>query len=204
VVRALVLAAVLALLVAGIAAALGFRLPGLELRRVETLPPAGVGLDLGSPVPIGDVIARGDPPLLLPPDRPRPDVAYEIGAGDRRIVTLAWRAAPGERALAGSDLALSLLAVRGSTEDELVTKLLGPGTRVDRVRVGADDAWWISGAPHELLLKRDDGTIGNVEVALAGDTLVWSHEGTLYRLESALGRDATLAVANALVPAASR
>jgi hypothetical protein len=42
---------------------------------------------------------------------------------------------------------------------------------------------------------RPDGTAGVLSAALAGDTLVFTRDGTLYRLESALGRDATLAIA---------
>ena len=33
---------------------------------------------------------------------------------------------------------------------------------------------------------------------LAGDVLVFERDGTVYRLESALGRDATLAIAETL------
>jgi hypothetical protein len=34
--------------------------------------------------------------------------------------------------------------------------------------------------------------------ALAGDTLVFARDGTLYRLESALGREATIAMAESM------
>jgi hypothetical protein len=196
--RSLLLAAAIALVAAGLATALGFRLPGLEIRQVPSLPPAGAGLDLGSPIPIDNALARGAPHVLVPAALPRPDVAFERQAGDHDVLTLAWRADPGEATIPGSDLALSLLAVEGGTDDALVTKLVGPGTTVERVRVGGDPGWWISGAPHELLVRVPGGAIDTVRSSLAGDTLVFARDGTLYRLESALGRDRTIAIAESL------
>jgi hypothetical protein len=45
---------------------------------------------------------------------------------------------------------------------------------------------------------RPDGTAGILTSRLAGDTLVFARDGTLYRLESALGRDPTLEIAASL------
>jgi hypothetical protein len=197
--RAFPLAATLALVAvvaaAGIAGALGFRLPGFELSRTTATPAAGAGFDLGSPVPLADVLDASPPALRLPEVLPAPDTAWVLGAGDRRLVTVAWRPADGEPALATSDLALTLTAVAGRTEEALIRKVAGPGTTVEAVRVGDDAGWWIAGERHEVLVTRPDGTIGMLPAALAGDTLVFSRDGTLYRIESALGRDRTLAIA---------
>ncbi len=196
----LAVAAVLLLLLAGIAAALGFRLPGFEAERVASLPPASASplsssLGLGKAIPLADALALDRPRVLLPATSGAPDGVFELGAGDLRIVTLTFRAAPGAPTLAGADLALTLMAVPGSEEDPLVQKLLGPGTTIEPVTVGGVAGWWIAGAPHEILIRQPDGTVGVLHSALAGDTLVFARDGTLYRLESALGRDSTLAVA---------
>ncbi|OGO54859.1 MAG: hypothetical protein A2V85_00475 [Chloroflexi bacterium RBG_16_72_14] len=191
--------ALLALLVlAGVAAALGFRLPGLEILRTDQVPPAGAGLDLGSPVPLADALARDQPRVRIPAALPPPDTAYELGAGDRRIVTLAYRATAGQATLAGSDLALTVMAVPGSLDERLITKLVGPGGTIEPVSVDGSPGWWIAGAPHEILVLRPDGEVGVVTSALAGDTLLFARDGTLYRLESALGREATIAIAESM------
>ena len=138
----------------------------------------------------------GEPPrILVPADLPEPETAYVVGAGARRIVTLAWRAGEGEPTLRGTDLSLAVMAVPGDTDATFLTKMLGPGTTIEPVVVGGDRGWWIAGAPHDLLVRRSDGTAGVLTSRLAGDTLVFARDGTLYRLESALGRDATLEVA---------
>lgn len=195
---ALALALVAALAVAGVAGALGFRLPGLEIIRVQSLPPIEGAMNLGSPVPVADAAAIERPRVLLPPAMPEPDAAYVLGAGDRKIVTLAWRAVDGEPALPTSNLSLVVMAIPGSLDETLVTKLLDRGSTVEAVTVDGTRAWWITGAPHELLLLRPDGQAGVAYAALVGDTLVFERDGTVYRLESALGRDRSIEIAESL------
>ena len=207
-VAALAFALLALLVVAGVAAGLGFRLPGLDIVFVDRLPSAaapgslppaaGRGLDLGSPVPLAEAAGVAAPRVLLPAALPPPETAYVIGTGDRRIVTLAWRAEPGQGTIPSSDLALTLMAVPGGTNDSLIKKLVSPGTSIDFVTVGGDRGWWISGARHEFFVEQPDGDVGMVDSAIAGDTLVFARDGTLYRLESALGRDATIAIAESL------
>ena len=196
--RPLALAAVLVVVVAGLAAGLGLGLPGLDLRRVDETPSISVALDLGRPIPVADAAASDRPRVLLPASLPPPDAAYELGAGDRRIVSLAWRAAPGDPVLEDTEVFLTLMAVPGTTEGPLIEKAAGPNTRLEPIDVNGDRGWWITGAPHEILVLRPDGEIGVVESAVVGDTLVFSRAGTLYRLESALGREATLEIARSL------
>ncbi len=181
------LALVAALALAGVAGALGFRLPGVEILPVTSLPPAGAALDLGSPVPLDEARALGQPRVLTPAAMPAPDVAYVLGAGDHRIVTLAWRAADGAPALVGSDLAMTVMAIPGLLDETIVTKLVGRGTTVEPVAVDGGRGWWISGAPHELMVVRPDGSVGVAYASLVGDTLVFERDGTVYRLTSTLG-----------------
>ena len=205
--------------VVGVAAGLGFRLPGFDIVFVERLPSAaavpgsiaptgsgsagapptaGAQRNLGSPIPVSDAVVLDRPRVLVPASMPTPDAAYVIGAGDRRIVTLAWRAEPGQARLPSSDLALTVMAVPGDIDDSLIKKIATPDTSVALVSVNGDRGWWISGAPHELLIERPDGQVGSIPAAIAGDTLVFARDGTLYRLESSLGRDATVAIAEGL------
>ena len=161
-------------------------------------PTAGAQRNLGSPIPVSDAVVLDRPRVLVPASMPTPDAAYVIGAGDRRIVTLAWRAGPGQARLPSSDLALTVMAVPGDIDDSLIKKIATPDTSVALVSVNGDRGWWISGAPHELLIERPDGQVASIPAAIAGDTLVFARDGTLYRLESSLGRDATVAIAEGL------
>ena len=136
-VRGLALALVAVIAVAGVASALGYRLPGLDIVFVETLPPAGTALDLGSPVPIDEALAGERPRVLLPATLPRPSTAWVAGAADRTIVSLAWRAEPGQPTLDDSDLSLVLMAVPGTADERFLVKSLGPETTIETVSVTA-------------------------------------------------------------------
>lgn len=196
--RPIAIAAILVILLAGLAAGLGFSLPGLDLGRTAQTPATTSPLDLGSPIPVADAIAIERPRVLLPAALPPPDEAYELGVDDRRIVSLAWSATPGDPVLGGTDTFLRLMAVPGTTEEPLITKAAGPDVRLEPIEVDGDPGWWITGAPHEIMILRPDGDIGVLRAAVVGDTLVFSRGGTLYRLESALGREATLEIASSL------
>jgi hypothetical protein len=195
--RAVALALLALIAIAGAAAALGYRLPGLDIQFVESLPPAGSGLHLGSPVAVEEL--QGDQPrVLLPSALPAPAEAWVSGARDRRIVTLAWRAASGQPTLEHSDLSVLVMAVPGRADAALLTKALPPDARIEPVRVGDDRGWWISGGVHALLFHLPDGDAETLDTRLVGETLVFSRGGTLYRVESALGRDATIALAETM------
>ena len=196
--RPLALAAILVILVAALAAGLGFSLPGLDLGRTTETPSATSPLDLGSPIPLADALAGDRPRVLLPASLPAPDAAYVLGTGNRPIVSLAWGAAPGDPVLEGTDTFLTLMAVPGTTEPPLIEKAAGPAVQLEPIDVNGDRGWWITGAPHEIMVLQPDGDIGVLRAAVVGDTLVFSRDGTLYRLESALGRDATLEIARSL------
>jgi hypothetical protein len=196
--RALAVALLALLLLAGVATALGIRLPGFEVLFVDDLPPAGTGLGLGSPVAVEEALALDAPRVLVPAGLPAPEGAFEIRDGSMRIISLAYRAEAGQPKLAGSDLALVVMAVTGDADEGLIRKLLGSGSTLDRARVNGAPGWWIAGAPHEILILRPGGSAGVLRSALAGDTLVFARDGTLYRLESALGREATIAMAESM------
>jgi hypothetical protein len=197
--RPLALAAILVIVLAGLAAGLGFSLPGLDLGRTAQTPAATTSpLDLGSPIPMADALALDQPRVLLPAALPPPDEAYELGVDHRRIVSLAWAAAPGDPVLEDTDTFLTLMAVPGTTEEPLIRKSAGPGTTLEPIDVNGDSGWWITGAPHEIMVLRPDGDIGVLRAAVVGDTLVFTRAGTLYRIESALGREATLEIARSL------
>ena len=134
----------------------------------------------------------------MPAALPEPETAYVLGDGASRIVTLAWRAGEGEPVLPGTDLSLAVMAVPGDTDEAFLTQ--AAGTRDDdRARGRGRRPRLVDrrGAPRppRPAIRRHGGVLTS---RLAGDTLVFARDGTLYRLESALGRDATLEVAASL------
>jgi hypothetical protein len=83
----------------------------------------------------------------------------------------------------------------GRVEEPLLEKVLGPETAYERVSVGGQPAVWLSGAPHVLMYLGPGGQVREDQLRLAGNTLLWTVGPHTYRLESALERDAAIALA---------
>jgi hypothetical protein len=148
-----------------------------------TDPPGSVSVEDGASA-IGVVPPL--PPALGPPE--------SATLADGRL-TLQW---PPSTALPATDLpgVGALLAVfPGRVEEPLLEKVLGPGTTYERVGVGGRLGVWLSGAPHLLMYVGPDGQVREDELRLAGNTLIWTVGPHTYRLESALDRDAAIALA---------
>ena len=71
-------------------------------------------------------------------------------------------------------------------------------TTVTSVKVGGADGYWISGAPHDIILVDPSGEPVFDSRRSAGDTLIWSVGDLTSRLESALGRGDAIALAESL------
>ena len=71
-------------------------------------------------------------------------------------------------------------------------------TDVEEVRVGDVDGVFLSGARHVVaFVDRDDQWVQET-APVAGNTLLWTDGHLTYRLESALDRDAAIALAQTM------
>jgi hypothetical protein len=192
--RAIVLALVITLLLAATAAALVLVLPGLRITAVPLLPsaePLAARLALGERL-APDSVRAGIPVVLGPPDE-----AYVIG--DHQVLSLVYAAGPELPEMAGSGIGLLVQVIDGALDREQVEKLVAEaGTAVTRVEVGGEAGFWIEGLPHVIRYADAEGDERAQRTRLVGDTLVWEHGGVLYRMESGLGLDETLRIAESV------
>ena len=86
---------------------------------------------------------------------------------------------------------------RGSVDPSFFGKVVGSDTTVESVLVGGQPGYWLSGAPHFFFYSGPGGVVQD-ERRWVGDALLWSNGPITYRIESALGRDATIRVAESL------
>ena len=219
--RSLLLAAALALLLAG--AALGVRF-GSGLLRIDFGPapsatastsatpssapsarasaPAGLGvaLGLGTPSTLDAVSADADFPILTPADLGPPDAVFRGGDALRGQIAFVYAPRPGMPAselLGGA--ALLVTQNRGDVDEGLANKLVDSGLgRVTRVKVGNDDGYWFFGQPHVFWYIAEDGSVVEDSRRRVGNTLVWQHGDVLYRIEGDIGQDAALEIAASL------
>jgi hypothetical protein len=210
----LVLAAAAILVIAALAAAIGFGLPGIRFTVISsptplpqptptaTLPspsptpgPLGSNLGLGDPFPPGRARTAVSFPVRLPPDSlGTPASAWFL---DGRL-SVVWPAGPELPPLDESDLGLVLTELEGDVDAGYFEKIMGPGTRIQTAAVDGVTGYWISGRPHQIVYVTPHGDPVFDEREVVGNTLLWARDGVTYRLESALDREAAIALAESL------
>ena len=207
--RALILAVALLLVLAAIAGAVGLGLPGLRiifgdvpsaqptasLPRASSSAPLGSDLGLGTALPLAEVERLAGFDLVLPPDEiGPPDVAYL--AGER--AALVWATRPGLPPTAAAGVGLLISEFRGRVESGYFNKVLDGGTKLTRVTVNGSPGYWIEGDTHFFYYVGADGEPVDDTHRLVGDVLMWSAGEITYRIESGLGMDAAIELAESL------
>ena len=222
--RGLVLALAALLALAAIAGAVGLGLPGLRiiLGQPPGSPPPSVGappgagpsglpsgsgaagapgssLGLGDPVLLADVEAlTGIAPVL--PTAPAigpPDAVY-VDRSHSNQVAFVWAPSVALPKTLDPSVGLILMRFDGRTDEGYHQKLVGLGVTSEPVKVSGRSGFWISGDPHFFFYVRKDGTTIDDDRRWVEDALVWSDGTVTYRIESSIGRDATIDVAESL------
>lgn len=205
--RSLVLAVAAVLVIAAVAAAVGLGLPGLRFVFGDPPPvpstsptptgpvgPPGSGLGLGTAVSVAEAERTAGFDLRLPTDPTvgPPDAAYVASFG---AVSLVWEPAPNLPATAFGGVGLLITEFRGDVDEGYFEKALHFDAVVTRVTVGGERGYWISGPPHFFIYLDPRGEPVEDSRRIVGDTLVWTDGELTLRLESALGMEAALGLA---------
>ena len=200
--RALLVAIAALLLTAGAALAAGaLGIGPLRILFSAALPSPNVSdTPLATRLALGTRTAVDDPTikvaLLEPGELGPPDEVYR--SVDGRQVSLVWGARDGLPATSGSRIGLLAMFLSGTIEPELIQKIvIESRVTIQHVTVRGHLGYWISGAPHVLHYAATVGD-GLERTRLVGDVLVWDEGGTVVRLESGLGRDASIALAETM------
>jgi hypothetical protein len=218
--RAIVLALVALLAIVAIAGALGLGLPGLriilgEAPRVPSISPVpsvapnvtrapgplGISLRLGDPLDPADrseLDARADFPVRLPTDPALgpPETAY-IDDAKGGQVTLLWPTRPDLPATLQPEIGLLISQFEGIVGPEFFVKATSSDTIIEPVQVGEHDGYWLTGDPHIFFWEGRGGFVDDAR-RWVGDVLLWSDGTVTYRLETSLGRDAAIAIAEGM------
>jgi hypothetical protein len=171
----------------------------VRLRTTDRLPEAMEReLDLGRRIDLDEAAALLDGHALSPPELGPPDDAF--AGRPAGAVSLVWRARTGLPDVDGTGVGLVLTTIPGSVERVTFEKQLPPGTTVTQVDVDGAPGYWITGRPHAVVYLDADGNLATDTARLAGDTLLWTVEGSVHRLEADVGLDRALALARSLGP----
>ena len=217
--RALVLALAAVLAIVAIAGALGLGLPGLRIILGEAPPlpsisppsatasasrtpqPLGTSLRLGDPLDPTDraeLDARADFPVRLPADPAigPPETAF-IDHAKGGQVTLLWPTRPELPATLQPEIGLLISQFEGTVDRQFFAKATGANTIIEPVEVGEHDGYWLTGDPHIFFWEGRGGFVDDAR-RWVGDVLLWSDGTVTYRLETSLGRDEAIAIAEGM------
>ena len=147
---------------------LGLR--GVRIERVPRLPPlpAGAGrrLELGQRIPLARIRHAASFTALLPAHPTADYLDHNVPGG--RISLLARR--------------VLIIEFRGTTIP-FIFKLIGPHTRVKRLRINGAPGVYLYDAPHEVLFQETTGQVQTDHIRLAGNVLLWQQGPLTLRIE---------------------
>lgn len=220
--RALVLALIALLVVAAIAGAAILGLPGLRITLGEAPPTPAPTVEASSalpptptptPGPLGSSMGLGE---SLDPDDPvaldeaagfdvrwpddsaigPPDAAY-VDRFKGGQVSLLWASRDDLPATLEPSVGLLLSQFQGAVEQGFFNKSVDQGTVVERVRVDGQPGYWLQGDPHVFFWQGAGGFVDDTR-RWVGDVLLWADGPITYRLETSLGRDEAIRIAETL------
>ena len=118
---------------------------------------------------------------------------------DVGVVTLLYRPRPGLPASSDPGVGALVMEARGQVSRPSFGKLVGPGVSVEEVTVRGESGYWISGAPHGFFIYQGGGgTVSADSLRLSGDALIWNRGGLVVRLESGVGKEQSIQLAQSL------
>jgi hypothetical protein len=208
--RGLILGLAAALLVGAVAVAGAFGVGPMRIIFSSALPspnvPAtslGIRLGLGEPLSLDELRRTASIPLRVPSALGRPDESYWLDNGlETGIVSWIYRADQALPEIGDTDIGLLMMQIPGDVDPSLIGKIVDEShVTVERVAVGDAQGYWISGAPHVLRYRQQDGLYTQTQSRLVPQALVWeSGDGVIFRIEASLSKEATISLAEALEP----
>lgn len=126
-----------------------------------------------------------------------PDGVYVDTTVPGGEVAFAYGPRPGIPLVRETGLGVLITEFRGDLASDIL-KVAGPGTTVEETTVNGDSGWWIAGAPHVLVVRQSPPDARPEELRLAANTLIWTHNGVTYRIESSLTKAESLRIAASL------
>jgi hypothetical protein len=179
-----------------------FTLPGVTIEVDRTAPPEAsppaVGAEpfLGMRVALDEARRQVSFPVAVPAELGQPDEVYLLGGGERALVTLAYREAPGVPVDPETGYAVLLTQLAGRPSEDLIKKT-DVETRVVPVTVNGQQGYFVEGE-HLVYVRVPGADPIPDEPRIAGNTLLWTRGPVTLRLEADVPLDRALDLARSV------
>jgi hypothetical protein len=176
-----------------------FTLPGVTIEVDEPsppeVPPPAVDAEpvLGRRVALDEARREVSFPVAVPEALGEPDEVYLLGGGERALVTLAYRHAPGVPVDPETGYAVLLTQLEGRPTENLIKKT-GLEADVVPVDVNGEQGYFVQGE-HLVFVQAPGADPIPDEPRIAGNTLLWTRGPVTLRLEADLPLDRALDIA---------
>jgi hypothetical protein len=180
-----------------------FNVPGITIfvedEPVET-PVVGLPLQLGDRVTLDEARTEAGFDLLVPGDERlgEPDEVYVSQLYPGVAASFVYHAGVEIPETEQTGVGVLLTQFQGTLNPGTYGKGVPEGVSVEYLEVNGHDAYWLSGKPHTLYYAREGGVLGQQDIRMAGNTLLWQHGDITLRLESALDLDTVLDIAGSM------
>lgn len=171
-----------------------FHLRGVTIERVNELPTVPIQrhfnkLFVGEKVSLDEARRRADFKVVVPKALGDPDGIYFQDTPPGGMVSFVYGTLEHPRVL--------FTEFRARVHD-VIFKKAAVGTRIESVRIGRQEGYWLSGAPHEFTYMDTYGQFRQELVRLAGNTLIWERGPITLRLEADINRSEALKIARSV------
>lgn len=173
-----------------------FGLPGVIFSREPSPVRPGERMQLGAPVGLDDARRRVDLPLRVPARLGPPDDVFIDEGAPETVVSMVYRPDAALAEVGSTGVGLLLSQFHGRLDAAVMTKFLGPGSRVEPVSVDGKRGFWLPEPAHVVLYLDRQGNVQEDTARLTANVLLWEDDGVITRIESRLGRDEMLAIAS--------
>lgn len=176
------------------------RVSGIRIEFSETAVPTRPPTTLVGGIEASLDVAEGAVGFDLerPEDLPPPDSVQLLSWGGGQQVAMVWGESPDLPEVFDTGIGLLLIQFEARVDQQLLLKQASQATQIRPVRVNGAVGYFLSDAPHTVFFENEDGLIADDEIRLAGNVLVWMSDGVTYRIESALGLEESVRVAESL------
>lgn len=168
---------------------------GIEIELSPELEePLGAGLGLGRLVSLEEAAASVDFPVSIPDQLGEPDAVYLI----QGRINMVWQRGEALPAAGDSEVGLLYSQFRFEAVGERLVKSVGPESVVIPTEVAGRSGFWIEGATHVVSIEDASGRRVEETLRLAGNVLMWETDEVTHRLETMLGLEEALGIAESM------
>ena len=136
--------------------------------------------------------------LKRPIDLPPPDSVQLVSWGGGQQVAMIWNESEELPEVFETGVGLLLIQFEARVDEQLLLKAASQETLIEPVEVNGVRGYFFSRAPHTVYFESPDRLIASDTIRLAGNVLIWMSDGVTYRMESDLGRERSIELAESL------